>query len=110
PRWCGDTAVAIPLDSEAKSNGIKLGEAVAAKTLEARASDGSSAPDAYRPLYPNRSHIAGIHPGPRPVESGQAPPAWQTAHLHARWVHIATPRSRAPLPVAHRRSHRCARA
>jgi hypothetical protein len=40
---------AIP-DSEAKSNGIKLGEAVAAKTLEARASDGSSAPDAYRPV------------------------------------------------------------
>jgi hypothetical protein len=40
---------AIP-DSEAKSNGVKLGEAVAAKTLEARASDGSSAPDAYRPV------------------------------------------------------------
>jgi hypothetical protein len=40
---------AVP-DSEAKSNGIKLGEAVAAKTLEARASDGSSAPDAYRPV------------------------------------------------------------
>ena len=55
---------AIP-DSEPKSNGIKLGEAVAAKTLEARASDGSSAPDAYRPLYPNRSHrysaMAGTH-------------------------------------------------
>ena len=40
---------AIP-ESEAKSNGIKLGEAVAAKTLEARASDGSSAADAYRPV------------------------------------------------------------
>jgi hypothetical protein len=40
---------AIP-DSEAKSNGIKLGEAVAVKTLEARASDGSLAPDAYRPV------------------------------------------------------------
>src|SRR5262245_35817033 len=37
-------------DTEAKSEGIKLGEAVAAKTLEARASDGSSAPDAYRPV------------------------------------------------------------
>jgi hypothetical protein len=37
-------------DSEAKSNGITVGEAVAAKTLEARASDGSSAPDAYRPV------------------------------------------------------------
>jgi PAP2 superfamily len=40
---------AIP-ESEAKSNGIKLGEAVAAKVLEARATDGSSAPDAYRPV------------------------------------------------------------
>jgi hypothetical protein len=40
---------AIP-DSEVKSNGIKVGEAAAAKTLEARASDGSSASDAYRPV------------------------------------------------------------
>jgi hypothetical protein len=39
---------AIP-DSEAKSDGIKLGEAVAARILEARANDGSNAPDAYRP-------------------------------------------------------------
>jgi hypothetical protein len=39
---------AIP-ESDAKSDGIKLGEAVAAKALEARADDGSSAPDAYRP-------------------------------------------------------------
>src|SRR5262249_29093300 len=37
-------------DSEAKSEGIKLGEAIAAKTLEARGSDGSSAADAYRPV------------------------------------------------------------
>jgi hypothetical protein len=37
-------------DNEAKSEGIKLGEAIAAKTLEARASDGSSAADAYRPV------------------------------------------------------------
>ena len=37
-------------DNEAKSEGIKLGEAVAAKTLEARGSDGSSAADAYRPV------------------------------------------------------------
>jgi hypothetical protein len=41
--------LAIP-DNDAKSNGIKLGEAVAAKVLEARAADGSSAPDAYRPV------------------------------------------------------------
>jgi hypothetical protein len=40
---------AIP-DGAAKSDGIKLGEAVAAKTLEARANDGSSAADTYRPV------------------------------------------------------------
>jgi hypothetical protein len=39
---------AIP-DSAAKAEGIKLGEAVAAKMLEARADDGSNAPDTYRP-------------------------------------------------------------
>jgi hypothetical protein len=46
-------ALAIYLGSipngSAKSDGIMLGEAVAAKVLEARANDGSDAPDAYRP-------------------------------------------------------------
>jgi len=36
-------------DGAAKSDGIKLGAQVAAKVLEARANDGSDAPDAYRP-------------------------------------------------------------
>src|SRR6267154_2634647 len=36
-------------DGAAKSDGVKLGEAVAAKLLEARRNDGSEAPDAYRP-------------------------------------------------------------
>ena len=36
-------------EGPAKSDGIQLGEAVAAKILEARANDGSGAPDAYRP-------------------------------------------------------------
>jgi PAP2 superfamily len=36
-------------DGAAKSNGVSLGEAVAAKVLEARLNDGSDAPDAYRP-------------------------------------------------------------
>jgi hypothetical protein len=35
-------------DSDAKAEGIKLGEAVAAKVLEARAKDGADAPDSYR--------------------------------------------------------------
>ena len=39
---------ALP-SGNAKSNGIKLGEAVAAKILEARAKDGADAPDEYRP-------------------------------------------------------------
>jgi hypothetical protein len=36
-------------DGAAKSDGVKLGEAIAAKVLEARENDGSDAPDAYRP-------------------------------------------------------------
>jgi hypothetical protein len=36
-------------DSAAKSDGIKLGEAVATKVVEARAKDGADAPDDYRP-------------------------------------------------------------
>jgi hypothetical protein len=36
-------------DGPAKSDGVRLGEAVAAKVLEARTNDGSDAPDAYRP-------------------------------------------------------------
>jgi hypothetical protein len=36
-------------DGAAKSDGVKLGESVAAKLLEARANDGSDAPDDYRP-------------------------------------------------------------
>jgi hypothetical protein len=39
---------AIP-EGVAKLNGVKLGEAVAAKVLEARANDGADAPDSYRP-------------------------------------------------------------
>jgi PAP2 superfamily len=35
-------------DSDAKAEGIKLGEAVATKILEARAKDGADAPDSYR--------------------------------------------------------------
>ena len=40
--------VSIP-DGAAKSDGIKLGEAVAARVVEARANDGADAPDDYRP-------------------------------------------------------------
>jgi hypothetical protein len=36
-------------DGAAKSDGVKLGQTIAAKVLEARADDGCEAPDAYRP-------------------------------------------------------------
>lgn len=36
-------------EGAAKSDGVQLGETVAAKILEARANDGSGAPDVYRP-------------------------------------------------------------
>jgi hypothetical protein len=36
-------------EGTAKSDGVKLGEAIAARVLEARSSDGSSSPDSYRP-------------------------------------------------------------
>ena len=43
------TYLASIADGEAKADGIKLGEAVAAKVLQARANDGANAADAYRP-------------------------------------------------------------
>jgi PAP2 superfamily len=43
------TYLATIPSSDAKSAGITLGEAVAAKILEARAKDGADAPDSYRP-------------------------------------------------------------
>jgi hypothetical protein len=59
---------AIP-DGEAKADGIKLGEAVAAKVLEARANDGANAPDAYRPRT-----TAGVYV-PTPITVGSMWPA-----------------------------------
>jgi hypothetical protein len=56
PKTAGDIKAALatylaPLpDGAAKSDGIALGEAAAAKVLEARANDGCDAPDAYRPI------------------------------------------------------------
>jgi PAP2 superfamily len=43
-----DYLAAIP-DGDSKSDGIKLGEVVAAKVLQARENDGANAPDDYRP-------------------------------------------------------------
>jgi hypothetical protein len=43
------TYLASMPDGAAKSDGVKLGEAVAARIMEARVNDGADAPDAYRP-------------------------------------------------------------
>ena len=44
-------------EGEAKLNGIKLGETVATRCLEARANDGSDALDAYRPRTTPGSYV-----------------------------------------------------
>jgi hypothetical protein len=55
-------------DGEAKSDGIKLGEAVAARVLEARANDGSDAPDDYRPRTTPGVYV------PTPITAGSTWP------------------------------------
>ena len=62
---------AVPT-SDAKAEGIKLGEAVAAKILEARAKDGSDAPDAYRPKAKPGVYI------PTPITAGSVWPNVKT--------------------------------
>lgn len=59
-------------DDDAKSEGIRLGEAVAAKILEARANDGADAADAYRPkakpgvYVPTPMTVASMWPNVKP--------------------------------------------
>jgi hypothetical protein len=59
-------------DGEAKSDGIKVGETVAAKVLQARANDGANAADAYRPktkpgvYVPTPITVASVWPGVTP--------------------------------------------
>jgi PAP2 superfamily len=59
-------------NGDAKSEGIRLGEAVAAKILEARAKDGSDVPDAYRPkakpgvYIPTPITVASMWPNVKP--------------------------------------------
>jgi hypothetical protein len=59
-------------DGAAKSDGVKLGHAVAAKVLEARANDGSDAPDDYRPrttpgvYVPTAITLASMWPNVKP--------------------------------------------
>jgi len=59
-------------DDDAKSEGIRLGETVAAKILEARANDGADAADAYRPkakpgvYVPTAMTVASMWPNVKP--------------------------------------------
>ena len=75
PKTAGEIKAAIATylasipDSEAKSDGVKLGEAVAAKVLEARANDGSDAPDDYRPRTTPGVYI------PTPITAGSTWPS-----------------------------------
>jgi hypothetical protein len=85
---------AIP-DNAGKAEGIKLGEAVAAKILEARANDGSAAPDTYRPRttpgvhVPTASPLASQWPGVKPfalTSGSQFRPAAPIALNSAQWA------------------------
>jgi len=72
-------------NSDAKSEGVKLGEAVAARILEARASDGANDPDAYRPrtapgvYVPTQATVLPMWPNVKPfgmtIGSQFRPPA-----------------------------------
>ena len=81
-------------DGPAKSDGIKLGEAVATKVLQARAGDGFDAPDAYRPRTTPGVYVpTAITPfvdvaGHEAVRHGQglAIPARPAAAAHERRV------------------------
>lgn len=85
---------AIP-ESSAKTEGVKLGQAVAAKILEARADDGSSAPDAYRPktapgeYVPTPVMFAAMWPGVKPfalTSISQFRPAPPVGLTSAQWA------------------------
>ncbi len=63
------TYLATIPDGDAKTEGVKLGEVVAAKILQARAKDGANAPDAYRPKTKPGVYV------PTPITVGSMWPA-----------------------------------
>ncbi len=78
PRTADEMKIALAIyvgsiqDGSPKSDGVKLGEAVAAKVLESRANDGSDAPDVYRPrttpgvYIPTATTISSMWPDMKP--------------------------------------------
>jgi hypothetical protein len=75
-------------DGTAKSEGVKLGETVAARVLEARANDGANAPDAYRPRTSPGVYI------PTPITAASV---WPNVKP---WVMTAPSQFRPQAPVA----------
>jgi hypothetical protein len=82
-------------NSDGKSEGIKLGEAVAAKTLEVRAKDGSQEPDAYRPrtkpgvYVPTQPTVGPMWPKVKPfglVDAAQFRPKPPVELTSERWA------------------------
>ncbi|HUI95412.1 MAG TPA: vanadium-dependent haloperoxidase [Xanthobacteraceae bacterium] len=82
-------------DGPGKAEGIKLGEAVAAKVLEARANDGAKAPDSYRPRTTPGIYVPTVPtavpqwPGVKPfamTSASQFRPAPPIALASAAWA------------------------
>lgn len=82
-------------DGDAKTAGIKLGEAVAAKILESRAGDGSTAPESFRTNTPPGVYVptppmwAPQWPGVKPftmTSGSQFRPAAPVALSSAEWA------------------------
>jgi hypothetical protein len=85
---------AIP-DGDAKAEGVKLGEAVAAKILAARADDGAAAADVYRPktkpgvYVPTPPTVGSTWPGVKPfamTDASQFRPAPPIPLDGAQWA------------------------
>ena len=97
-------------DGDAKSEGIRLGEVVAAKILEARANDGADAADAYRPkakpgvYVPTPMTVASMWPNVKPfamTSPSQFRPEPPIALNSEQWANdYKRSRSSAPGPAA----------
>ena len=109
PEVAGDIKVALgkylaPIaEGPAKAEGVKLGEAVAAAILQARATDGATAPDAYRPKtrpgvwIPTSTAVGSAWPSMKPFALGspsqfrpEPPPALDSKEWVADYNEIKT--------------------
>src|SRR5262249_10936156 len=101
-------------DSDAKSNGIRLGEVVAGEILEARAKDGADAADVYRPktkpgvYVPTPITVASMWPNVKPFAMTSPSQFRPEPPIALSNGPATTPRSRssAPGPAASARPSR----